>query len=56
MERQKIKYHIENYIDEMKRAVYHPILERDAGEVELDAEKAFFLLLPLLNGERWTDR
>ena len=33
----------------------HPILKRDAGQVELDAEKAFFLLLRL-NGERWTEQ
>lgn len=55
MERQKVDFYIENYISEMEREVYHPILKKDAEQISLDTEKAFFLLLPLLNGERWTD-
>ena len=42
MERQNIKHHIKNYINEMEREVYHPILKRDVGQVELDASKGFF--------------
>ena len=55
MERQNIKQHIDSYRQELKRAVYHPILNREIGEIELDSRKAFFLLLPLLNGEKWTE-
>ncbi|MEK3934750.1 heptaprenyl diphosphate synthase component 1 [Sporosarcina sp. FSL W7-1349] len=54
MERQKMKWQIENYILELERAIREPIVERDIGSVEIDPDKAFFLLLPLLNGERWT--
>ena len=54
MERQNIKQHIDKYLDELGIAVYHPILKRDVGEVKLGNAKAFFLLLPLLNGEKWT--
>lgn len=55
MERQK-NSHIKNFIDELEREVYHPILKRDARQVKLEAEKAFYLLLPLLNGEDWTEQ
>ena len=44
-----------NYIEELRLAVRQPILERDVGDVDVDKAKVFFLLLPLLNGERWTD-
>lgn len=56
MERQKMKWQIENYIHEVDRAIREPIVERDIGEAAIDPNKAFFLLLPLLNEERWTDR
>ncbi len=56
MERQKIKRHIENYIGEVERSIYEPIVDRDVGRMTVDAAKAFFLLLPLLNGEGWTNR
>lgn len=46
---------IDNYIDDMKQAVHHPLLEKNIGEVKLDRLKAFFLLLPKLNDERWTE-
>ena len=55
MERQNIKQQIDRYRQELRKAVHHPILNRSIGEVELDETKAFFLLLPLLNGEKWTD-
>lgn len=55
METQNIKQHIDSYKKELKIAVHHPILDREIGEVELDRTKAFFLLLPLLNGEKWTE-
>ena len=55
MERQNIKQHIDSYKQELELAVYHPILKREIEEVELDRTKAFFLLLPLLNGEKWTE-
>lgn len=55
MERQNIKQHIDSYRQELRLAVHHPILNRELGEVELDSTKAFFLLLPLLNGEEWTE-
>ncbi|WP_203246459.1 heptaprenyl diphosphate synthase component 1 [Sporosarcina beigongshangi] len=55
MERQKIKQHIENYINDVEHSLSEPIVDRDVGRLPIDAAKAFFLLLPLLNGERWTD-
>ncbi|WP_210469193.1 heptaprenyl diphosphate synthase component 1 [Sporosarcina sp. 6E9] len=55
MERENINYCINNYIDELRLAVRQPILERDVGSVDVDKAKVFFMLLPLLNGERWTD-
>ena len=55
MERENFKCYIDNYINELKLAVRQPILERDVGEVDVDKAKVFFLLLPLLNGEKWTD-
>ena len=55
MEKQNIKYHIDNYMHEFNRAVYHPILNRDIGKLNLDEATAFFLLLPKLNGEEWTE-
>ena len=55
MERENFKFYIDNYIDKLKLAVRQPILERDVGEIDVDKAKTFFLLLPLLNGERWTD-
>lgn len=56
MERLKMKRYIENYINELERAIHHPILARDIGQIVLDAPKAFFILLPMLNGERWTEQ
>ena len=55
MERQKLKRNIQNYISEIEHAIYHPILNRDTAQIKIDKVKAFFLLLPLLNGERWTE-
>lgn len=55
MERENINYYMNNYIEELRLAVRQPVLERDVGDVDVDKAKVFFLLLPLLNGERWTD-
>ncbi|WP_301109440.1 heptaprenyl diphosphate synthase component 1 [Sporosarcina sp.] len=46
---------IDNYIQNLRSAIYQPIVERDAGHAPIDRQKAFLLLLPLLNGEQWTD-
>lgn len=54
MGRQKIEKYIDNYINEVEDALHHPILERDMGRGVLNTSKAFFILLPMLNGERWT--
>lgn len=56
MERQKINQTIENYISELEQSLYEPIVDRDAGRLPIDTAKAFFLLLPMLNGESWTER
>ncbi|WP_186671080.1 heptaprenyl diphosphate synthase component 1 [Sporosarcina sp. BP05] len=56
METQKIKLHIENYIGEVENAIREPIVDRDVGRIAIDAVKAFILLLPMLNGERWNNR
>jgi heptaprenyl diphosphate synthase len=55
MERQKMKQHIEHYRVEVEQAIHEPIVMRDVGRMTIDDAKAFFTLLPLLNGERWTD-
>lgn len=55
MEKLTIKKQIEHYRDEFNDAVYHPILNRDIGSAQLDDTTAFFLLLPKLNGEKWTE-
>ena len=55
MEKQNINDHIDNYMQEFNRAVYHPILNREIGQPKLDEATAFFLLLPKLNGEEWTE-
>lgn len=46
---------VDQYIHNLREAVYQPIVERDAGLAFIDRDKAFLLLLPLLNGEQWTD-
>lgn len=55
MERQKTDRLIDNYIAETANAIHHPILEKEAEPYTIERAKAFFLLLPLLNGERWTN-
>lgn len=55
MEKQNVKNHIEHYMREFNHAVYHPILNRDIGQAKLDEATVFFLILPKLNGERWTE-
>lgn len=54
MERQKMKQHIEHYKVEVEQAIHDPIINREIGPMVIDDTKAFFTLLPLLNGERWT--
>lgn len=56
METQKIKLHIDNYIREVEKSIREPIVDRDVGRITIDAVKAFILLLPMLNGERWNNR
>lgn len=56
MDRQKIKQYIDKYISELEQSLHQPIVERDVGQMPMDVTKAFFLLLPMLNGERWTER
>lgn len=56
MERQKVKYNVESYMNDLERRTNHTILNRDVGYISLDLEKAFFILLPLLNGEVWTEQ
>lgn len=46
---------VDNYIHHLRRAIYQPVVERDAGHASIDRRKASLLLLPLLNGEQWTD-
>ncbi|MFJ7933445.1 heptaprenyl diphosphate synthase component 1 [Sporosarcina sp. NPDC096371] len=55
MERQIIKRQIENYIAELKHVLHEPVVERDVGQAPIDPTKVFFLLLPMLNGEKWTE-
>lgn len=55
MERQTMKHKIKAYKTDLERAIRHPILDRDIGIVNLDEAKVFCLLLPKLNGEKWTE-
>lgn len=56
MERLGINRYIENYISELEQYLYEPIVDRDVGRLPIDTAKVFFLLLPMLNGESWTER
>ncbi len=56
MELQKTNLHIDNYIAEVEHSIYEPVTDREVGRMTVDAIKAFFLLLPMLNGERWNNR
>lgn len=55
METKRIIERLDNYIDELQYSIRQPIVERDVGKAPIDRQKAFLLLLPLLNGERWTE-
>ncbi|KXH82025.1 heptaprenyl diphosphate synthase component 1 [Sporosarcina sp. HYO08] len=55
MERQKIKQHIENYQITVTQTITEPIIEREIGPIDMAVNQAFFLLLPMLNGERLTE-
>lgn len=54
MDRQIINRTIQSYIREVEQSIHEPITYRDIGRTSLDEAKAFFLLLPLLNGEQWS--
>lgn len=54
MGRQKFTIQIEAFVDEFNQCVYHPILNRDVGHPKLSEQLLYFLLLPKLNGEKWT--
>lgn len=55
MDRQRLIEQLDNYMNELNLLLHEPIIERDTDGVELDRLKAFFLLLPKLNGETWTE-
>jgi len=55
MERQTVYDVQKKYMSELELAVRHPILKRDIGLVNIDKAKVFFLLLPKLNGEKWSE-
>ncbi|ARD49448.1 hypothetical protein SporoP37_15440 [Sporosarcina sp. P37] len=46
---------VDNYIQNLRRAIYQPVVEQDAGHAPIDRRKAALLLLPMLNGEQWSD-
>lgn len=54
MGRQNITTQIETFTDTFNQSVYHPILNRDVGQPKLNEQLLVFLLLPKLNGEKWT--
>lgn len=56
MDRQTINRSIQNYIREVEQSIQEPIVYRDLGKMPLDTAKAFFLLLPMLNGEDWSSK
>ncbi|WHT47135.1 hypothetical protein QNH10_12720 [Sporosarcina thermotolerans] len=54
MDRLTINRYVENYIKKVEQSIQEPIVYRELGKMPLDEAKAFFLLLPLLNGENWS--
>ena len=54
MDRQIMNRTIQNYIREVEHSIREPITHRELGGMPFDEAKAFFLLLPLLNGEEWS--
>lgn len=54
MDRQIMNRTIQNYIRDVENSIREPIAYRDLGRMPLDEAKAFFLLLPFLNGEEWS--
>lgn len=55
MEKRTITNEIEQYIDKLKTAIHHPLLTRDLGEINIQRSTVFFLLLPMLNDEIWSE-
>ncbi|MDN4608740.1 heptaprenyl diphosphate synthase component 1 [Sporosarcina highlanderae] len=54
MDRLTINRYIQNYIKQVEQSIQEPIVYRELGTMPLDEAKAFFLLLPFLNGEEWS--
>ncbi|MFD1206407.1 MULTISPECIES: heptaprenyl diphosphate synthase component 1 [Sporosarcina] len=54
MDRQTINRTIQNYIQYVENAIREPIVEKALGKASIDEVKAFFMLLPHLNGETYS--
>lgn len=55
MDRQLLNRKIQYYIRDVEQSIQEPIMTKTLGRMPLDDAKAFFLLLPLLNGEEWSE-
>ncbi|QTD42184.1 heptaprenyl diphosphate synthase component 1 [Sporosarcina sp. Te-1] len=53
MERAYMQY-VKEYVNEVEQSIYEPTVNRHFSATIVDEKKAFFLLLPLLNGEAWS--
>ncbi|MBB4823774.1 heptaprenyl diphosphate synthase [Sporosarcina luteola] len=53
MERAYMQY-VKKYLNEVEQSIYEPTVFRHFSGTMVDEKKAFFLLLPLLNGEAWS--
>ncbi|MCG3089949.1 heptaprenyl diphosphate synthase component 1 [Sporosarcina cyprini] len=53
MERADMQY-VKEYVNEVEQSIYEPTVYRHFSGTIVDEKKAFFLLLPLLNGEAWS--
>ncbi|WJY28597.1 MULTISPECIES: heptaprenyl diphosphate synthase component 1 [Sporosarcina] len=56
MNKQQLDTFIENYMAGLRSALKEPTLDREIADVPLDRDKAFYLLLPLLNDGMTADR
>lgn len=55
MDRQLLNRKIQYYIRDVEQSIQEPIMTKTLGKMPLDNAKAFFLLLPFLNGEKWSE-
>ena len=55
MNRDELKVTVKEYMNDLLKALHEPILKREIGDFPVDAKKAFFAMLPLMNESKMTD-